>query len=63
MTKKRKPPDFICTPCAEKYGGTWPKDHVATWHISRCEYCQRRKRVCNIGDWDWPDGKRRGMRD
>lgn len=57
------PYDYICTECAKEKGGIWPKDHVATFHSDICEYCKKEKGLCNIGDFNWPDGKRRGMRD
>jgi hypothetical protein len=66
MKKQQKtqfPHDYICSSCAEKRGGRWPKKHVATMSESLCPYCKKKKGTCNIGDWDWTDGKARGMRD
>ena len=57
------PCGFICKDCAEKRGGRWPEHHVATCHNDRCAYCGKTKTLANIGDWDWPDGIARGMRD
>ena len=54
---------FICRACAKAQGGVWPKDHVATIHEGRCGYCGKQKALANIGDYDWPDNKPRGMRD
>ena len=59
---------FICSGCAERLGGVWPKGHVATMHAAECPYCGIEKSLANVGDWDWgdwdwPDKKRRGMRD
>ena len=53
----------ICTPCADGLGGRWPEGHLATWSLGRCSVCGKTKSVCDVGDWDWPDGKARGMRD
>jgi hypothetical protein len=55
--------EYICQPCAERYGGHWPAGHVATWHSGTCDICAKKKGVANVGDWNWPGGKRRGMRD
>lgn len=71
MSKKKKqkatvidlPYSFICGECAKSKGATWPKGHVATCHSGTCLYCNMKKSLCNIGDWDWKDGIRRGMRD
>ncbi len=57
------PYDYICCDCAEARGATWPEGHYATSHTARCEYCGKMAGLCNIGDYDWPDGKPRGMRD
>lgn len=54
---------YICMECARERGGTWPECHCATFHVGICGYCWRKISLCNIGDWDWPDGLRRGMRD
>lgn len=55
---------YICVDCARERDATWPTGHCATFHISVCPYCGRKNlSLCNIGDFNWPDGKRRGMRD
>ena len=55
---------YICKDCAEARGGKWPKAHAATWHEGECEYCHTSdKALANVGDWDWPDKVRRGLRD
>jgi len=54
---------YICTACAEECGGVWPEGHVATFHESECGLCGNRKALSNVGDWNWPDKKARGMRD
>lgn len=54
---------YICGDCAQKHGGKWPEGHVATFHMGMCEYCRATKGLANVGDWNWPDGVRRGLRD
>ena len=54
---------FICGTCAHSKGGKWPKGHCATCHVAKCGYCNQIDGLSNIGDWDWPDRKPRGMRD
>ena len=64
MTDKLDLPWYcICRKCAEKHGGKWPRGHMATWHESKCMYCGNVNMLANIGDWNWPDRKARGMRD
>ena len=56
--------EYICTDCAEERGGRWPEGHAATWHEGECEYCHTPEvALSNIGDWNWPDKRKRGMRD
>ena len=43
----------ICSDCAERLGGTCSEVHYATSWTG----------VCDVGDYEWPDGKRRGLRD
>jgi len=54
---------YICSDCAKLLGGKWPDGHAATWHEGKCLICKRLKALANVGDWTWPDGKFRGMRD
>ena len=54
---------FICSECAKRAGGVWPKGHAATIHEGECGKCGKRAYLANVGDWDWPDGRARGMRD
>jgi rubrerythrin len=67
MSKRREPDKlphmYICRVCAHTRGGDWPKGHAATWHEGECPYCGAVAYLANIGDWNWPDGKKRGMRD
>lgn len=57
------PHSYICSECAEKKGGKWPEGHCATFHHSDCPYCEKPKALANVGDWNWPDKKPRGLRD
>jgi len=54
---------YICTTCAQEYGGTWPPMHAATMHQGKCDVCGVLRPLANVGDWNWPDGVKRGMRD
>jgi len=62
-TTEKFPYDAICGDCARERGGAWPEGHAATFYTVICPYCGRTKPVCDIGDFDWPDRKLRGMRD
>ena len=53
---------FICCACAERLGGKWPDDHLATMHHGECQVCGLGATLSNVGDWDWPDDRPRGMR-
>lgn len=55
--------EYICTDCAKGLGGNWPQGHLATFHTEKCDVCEEEKPVSNVGDWNWPDGETRGMRD
>lgn len=57
------PYSYICRECAEKKGGVWPEGHAATMHVDECPYCSQKKALANVGDWNWPDKKSRGLRD
>lgn len=48
---------YLCTDCAEKIGGRWPKGHVATIHVGICDSCGEPKALAHHDDWDWPDQK------
>ena len=60
---KDLPHSVICSECAEERGGKWPEGHAATMHTAECKYCGDEAALANIGDWNWLDGKTRGMRD
>lgn len=55
--------DYLCKDCALDHGGSWPKGHIATAHEGKCAVCSEVKTLTNVGDWNWPDGEKRGMRD
>ena len=61
MAKKRKgnqPRGFICCECADTSGGEWlHKDHVATWHTGKCDFCGEKRSLANCNDYRWPDGR------
>lgn len=54
---------YICSKCAQSRGAKWPEGHCATIHVAECPYCGKEAGLANIGDWNWQDGKKRGMRD
>lgn len=54
---------YLCRECAERLGGCWPYGHCATFHYGTCDVCKKEGSLGNVGDWDWPDGRYRGMRD
>jgi len=54
---------YICCSCADAHGCKWPEGHVATMHTGNCDCCKKEKCLASVGDWNWPDGKTRGMRD
>lgn len=55
--------EYICDDCAKYLGGTRPPGHVCTMHTGLCNCCGHERGLSSVGDWNWPDGKRRGMRD
>ena len=54
---------YVCAGCAEQLGGNWPEGHIATHHAGKCDCCHKQESLASVGDYDWPDGKKRGMRD
>ena len=63
MTAELNKIRYLCSDCAESLGGVWPEGHMATCHTATCDNCGEEKSLANVGDWNWPDGIRRGMRD
>lgn len=55
--------EFICPHCAVTLRGEWPEGHMATQHEDECGVCGTVGFLANTGDWNWPDGIARGMRD
>jgi hypothetical protein len=54
---KRGEDAYICSTCATKAGGIWPRDHVATWSVGRCAECKEEKATAALSDWNWPGRK------
>lgn len=50
-------PVWVCSPCAEKAGGRWPKGHVATFHVGICHVCGEEIAVTEPRDWRYPNLK------
>ena len=47
-------PAWVCSYCAEKAGGHWPKGHVATFHTGICHVCGKEIAVTEPRDWGYP---------
>jgi hypothetical protein len=48
----------ICRDCAKENGATWPQGHCATFWMDKCQVCGRVLSLCDVSDWNWPQGKR-----
>lgn len=50
---------WICSDCAESFGGTWPEGHVATVIEDICKYCNFgiKQTVAPWIDYDWQKQK------
>ena len=46
--------EFICEECAILGGGKIPKDHLACWHIGKCDACSTKKLVTEPRDFGYP---------
>jgi hypothetical protein len=50
---------WICSACAARLGGKWPKDHVATFAKKECETCNGEHQVEDFispyVDYNWED--------
>jgi hypothetical protein len=46
--------DYICSKCAIRLGGHWPKDHVATMSLGDCERCNVPEMLAHVRNWNWP---------
>ena len=62
MKPSREKP-YVCSECAKKMGGKWPKGHCATCHTGTCPYCGKEKGLVSIGDYNWKNVSFIGMRD
>ena len=49
---------YICSPCAARLGGVWPKGHCATFHTAICPECGKTAGLGSVDDWDWPRGSK-----
>lgn len=47
----------ICSSCARKNGGVWPKGHVATHWYDACSFCGEERCCCCTTDWSFPGVK------
>jgi hypothetical protein len=54
---QRSEETYICSECAYKAGGVWPKGHIATFSASECAECKEEKSTCALSDWNWPGRK------
>jgi len=55
MTSNNKEyPTWVCSDCARDTGATWPKGHVATFHMGICDVCNHNKSVTEPRDWGYP---------
>ena len=50
-------PAWVCTECALKNGGRFPRDHMATFHMGECGWCKKRASVTEPRDYRWPKFK------
>lgn len=48
---------YICSMCARKYGGRWPKGHCATVHEGPCDICGKVRSLSCVNDWLWGKDK------
>lgn len=50
---------YICGECADKNGGVWPENHVATFHGGECDLCGESGFLACWDDWNWPNDPRK----
>lgn len=48
---------YLCTGCALKLGGRWPRGHCATCHSAKCPLCGQKKTLACSNDWLWGKDK------
>lgn len=59
---------WICHKCASDRGGTWPKNHIATVVVRKCQYCDGKNHeptefIAPWVDYNWPGKDTRHLRD
>ena len=50
---------YLCSRCAKRLGGKWPKGHAATFHGGVCNLCGLAASLAAWDDWNWPAPKDR----
>ena len=53
-------PSLVCTECALKNGGRFPRDHIATFHIGDCGWCKKKCSVSQPRDYRFPKFDKKG---
>lgn len=48
-------PRSVCSACAISNGGKWPKGHMATFHIGKCDWCRKIQPVTEPRDYGYPE--------
>jgi hypothetical protein len=48
------PFSWVCEECALAAGGTMPHNHIAAWHIGKCDACGRKRIVSEPRDFRYP---------
>jgi len=57
IKRKKMLHPYICNKCAVvKFGGVWPRGHVATSHMDECPYCHITCGLVSINDYNYPRG-------
>lgn len=51
------PYGYICWECAISKGLVWPEGHCATMHSDICEYCNEKKSLAAVTDYQHPSKK------
>ncbi len=45
---------WICEECALLGGGKMPENHLAAWHLGKCDACDQKKTVTEPRDFGYP---------
>ena len=48
----------ICKDCAVANGAKPVDGHMATWWSAHCDVCREYRGLCDVSDWNWPEGKK-----